>query len=288
MSADARWRAPALYVPGDAADKLAKALDRGADAADRRPRGRRPAGAQGRRPRGGRGPGCGDLPAAAGVGVWVRVNPGALREADVRGVAGAPALTGVVLAKTETARRAGRAGPAARRRSATPPPSCRCWRRAAAVLRRRARSPRRRGCSGCRSARPTCAPTSASPPAPTSASCCASARTVVLASAAAGIAPPIAPVSTDFRDLDALPRVDRGAGAGSASSAGPASTRPRSPVVNEVFTPTPGRGRGGPRGRSGRSPVAGSRSTPRAAWSTRPCCRPHGGRSRSPERALRA
>ena len=37
------------------------------------------------------------------AGVWVRINSGDLRDLDVRAIADAPALTGVVVAKTETA-----------------------------------------------------------------------------------------------------------------------------------------------------------------------------------------
>jgi citrate lyase subunit beta/citryl-CoA lyase len=61
---------------------------------------------------------------------------------------------------------------------------------------------------------------------------------VVLASAAAGLAPPIGPVSTDFRDLvalrqstDALRRV----GFGSRWAIHPAQV----PIINQAFTPSP-------------------------------------------------
>ena len=43
-----------------------------------------------------------DLPPGT-TGIWVRINAGDLRAADVRAVAAAPALTGLVVAKTETA-----------------------------------------------------------------------------------------------------------------------------------------------------------------------------------------
>jgi citrate lyase subunit beta/citryl-CoA lyase len=60
----------------------------------------------------------------------------------------------------------------------------------------------------------------------------------VLASAAAGLVPPIAPLSTDFRDLDALrysTAALRRVGFGSRWAIHPAQV----PVINETFTPTP-------------------------------------------------
>jgi citrate lyase subunit beta / citryl-CoA lyase len=61
---------------------------------------------------------------------------------------------------------------------------------------------------------------------------------VVLASAAAGLAPPIGPISTDFRDLDALQSSTealRRLGFGSRWAIHPAQV----PVINQIFTPTP-------------------------------------------------
>jgi citrate lyase subunit beta/citryl-CoA lyase len=61
---------------------------------------------------------------------------------------------------------------------------------------------------------------------------------VVLASAAAGLAPPVGPVSTDFRDLVTLRRstqVLRRLGFGSRWAIHPAQV----PVINQTFTPTP-------------------------------------------------
>jgi citrate lyase subunit beta/citryl-CoA lyase len=61
---------------------------------------------------------------------------------------------------------------------------------------------------------------------------------VVLASAAAGLDPPIGPVSTDFRDLAALRRSTdalRRLGFGSRWAIHPAQV----PVINQVFTPSP-------------------------------------------------
>jgi citrate lyase subunit beta/citryl-CoA lyase len=61
---------------------------------------------------------------------------------------------------------------------------------------------------------------------------------VVLASAAAGLASPIGPVSTDFRDLTALRRSTdalRRVGFGSRWAIHPAQV----PVINQMFTPSP-------------------------------------------------
>jgi citrate lyase subunit beta / citryl-CoA lyase len=61
---------------------------------------------------------------------------------------------------------------------------------------------------------------------------------VVLASAAAGLAPPIGPLSTDFRDLDALQSSTaalRRLGFGSRWAIHPAQV----PVINQAFLPTP-------------------------------------------------
>ncbi|MEV0539722.1 HpcH/HpaI aldolase/citrate lyase family protein [Nocardia salmonicida] len=60
---------------------------------------------------------------------------------------------------------------------------------------------------------------------------------VVLASAAAGIAPPLGPVDTDFRDLDRLR--ERTKALARMGFRGRACIHPAQlPVVNEVFTPT--------------------------------------------------
>jgi citrate lyase subunit beta/citryl-CoA lyase len=59
---------------------------------------------------------------------------------------------------------------------------------------------------------------------------------VVLASAAAGLDPPIGPVSTDFRDLAALRRSTdalRRLGFGSRWAIHPAQV----PIINQIFTP---------------------------------------------------
>lgn len=91
-----------LYVPGDAPDKLHKALGRGADAlivdledavAPERKEAARAAVADWLAAQ----PGADEQP----VELWVRINPGELGHEDARAVVGRP-LTGVMLAKTES------------------------------------------------------------------------------------------------------------------------------------------------------------------------------------------
>ena len=89
-----------LYVPGHDAHKLQGALARGADGAivdleDAVPVASKDAA---------RDTVAGwlsDVDAGAAQ-VWVRVNSGALREADIRAIAGAAAVTGIYLAKTDS------------------------------------------------------------------------------------------------------------------------------------------------------------------------------------------
>jgi len=90
-----------LYVPGGDATKLSKAFDQGADALivdleDTVPSPQKPAA------RRAVAQWLADIPDEA-TQVWVRISPGAPRVEDVRAVAGAPRLTGVVAAKTESA-----------------------------------------------------------------------------------------------------------------------------------------------------------------------------------------
>lgn len=224
----------ALYVPGDAEDKLERILERGADeiiidledavAPRDKDRARDIARVW-----------LHDLPVLDNVGVWVRVNAGALREADVRAVAGAPALTGFMLAKTETvdelldldrllASLGSTAGVVPLLESAR------------AVLRagELARAPRvQRLQIGEADLRADVGIT----PGPDERELLYSRSHVVFASAAAGIKPPIAPVSTNFRDLDAfrtstleLARL---------GFVGRACIHPAQvAVANEVFTPS--------------------------------------------------
>ncbi|GAA1793893.1 CoA ester lyase [Actinomadura chokoriensis] len=91
-----------LYVPGNAPAKLGKALTRGADALivdledavppDGKDAARRAVAAW-----------LGSGPDTGGAELWVRVNGDAARDEDVRALAGLTALTGLVLAKTEDA-----------------------------------------------------------------------------------------------------------------------------------------------------------------------------------------
>jgi citrate lyase subunit beta / citryl-CoA lyase len=191
----------ALYVPGDADDKLARILERGADeiiidledavAPKDKARARETTRIW-----------LHDLPVLDNVGVWVRVNPGALREADVRAVAGAPALTGFMVAKTETVdelldldRLLASLGSTA---GVVP-----LLESAASVMRALdlARAPRvQRLQIGEADLRADVGIT----PGPDERELLHIRSHVVLASAAAGIHPPIAPVSTNFRDLDAF------------------------------------------------------------------------------------
>lgn len=91
-----------LYVPGNAADKLAKVTGRGADAVmvdleDAVPMAEKEA--------------ARDLTveflrsrASDGPELWVRVNPGELGREDIRALTGLPGLTGVALAKADSPR----------------------------------------------------------------------------------------------------------------------------------------------------------------------------------------
>lgn len=224
----------ALYVPGDAADKLTKALDRGADEiiVDLEdavaPPAKDAAREQVRI-------WLHDLPMLANVGVWVRLNTGALRDIDVRAIADAPALTGVMVAKTETAdelvaldRLLTSLGS-----TATVVPLLES---ASAVLRAAeiAAAPRvQRLQIGEADLRADIGVT----PGEDERELLYVRSHVVLASAAAGIAPPIAPVSTNFRELDAF-RASTEALA-RLGFVGRACIHPAQvAIANEVFTPT--------------------------------------------------
>lgn len=222
-----------LYVPGDAPEKLAKALTRGADALivdleDAVPAAGKDAARE----------------AVAGwlrtadpgpVEIWVRVNPGDLREADVRAVATAPALTGLVLAKVETAEELADVDALLTSLGADRLPVVPLLESAAAVLRapRIAAAPRvARLQVGEADLRADAGITLG----PDERELLWVRSQVVLASAAAGIDPPVGPVSTDFRDLDALR--DSTAALARLGYVGRACIHPAQvAVVNEVFTP---------------------------------------------------
>lgn len=223
----------ALYVPGDAADKLTKALDRGADELivdleDAVAPGRKDAA------RAAVAAWLQDLP-ASDTAVWVRVNPGDLGRTDVKAVAGASALAGVVLAKTESladveavdtilTEHGSAAGIVPLLESA------------AAVLRATeiASGPRvRRLQVGEADLRADLGVTLG----PDERELLHVRSQMVLVSAAAGISPPIGPVSTDFRDLESL-RASTEALA-RLGYVGRACIHPAQiAVVNEVFTPS--------------------------------------------------
>lgn len=200
MSAD-RLARSALYVPGDAEDKLERILERGADeiiidledavAPTAKDRAREITRVW-----------LHDLPVLDHVGVWVRVNPGPLRDADVRAVAGAPALTGFVVAKAETvdelvgldrllASLGSTAGVVPLLESARAILHAQDLARAPRVARLQIGEADLRADAGII-------------PGPDERELLHARSHVVLASAAAGIRPPIAPVSTELRDLDAF------------------------------------------------------------------------------------
>lgn len=223
----------ALYVPGDAPDKLAKAFDRGADEVIVDLEDAVPAPAKESARRAVR-VWLHDLPVLE-VGVWVRINSGPLGVEDVRAVADAPALTGVLVAKTETAaqlvdldRLLASLGSPAR---VVP-----LLESAASILRVNeiAAAPRvQRLQVGEADLRADLGVTLG----PDESELLHVRSQVVLASAAAGIAPPIAPVSTNFRDLTAY-RASTEA-LGRLGFVGRACIHPAQVLVaNEVFTPS--------------------------------------------------
>ncbi|MCD4524364.1 CoA ester lyase [Nocardioides sp. cx-173] len=236
MSVDlSTWLArSALYVPGDARDKLDRVLERGADevivdledavAPKAKDAARETVRIW-----------LHDLPELDNVAVWVRVNSGGLREADVRAVAGAPALTGFLVAKTETVdelldldRLLSSLGSLA---GVVP-----LLESAGAVLRagELAGAPRvQRLQMGEADLRADVGIT----PGPDERELLYARSHVVMASRAAGIKPPIAPVSTDFRDLDAFAESTRELSR--LGFVGRACIHPgQVAVANEVFTPT--------------------------------------------------
>ncbi|MGA3524674.1 HpcH/HpaI aldolase/citrate lyase family protein [Melissospora conviva] len=230
-----------LYVPGDAQEKLDKALGRGADALivdleDAVP----PAGKDAARAAVAawlaQQPAAGEQP----VELWVRVNPGALGHTDVRAVVG-PALTGVMVAKTESqaeltaldavlTEAEAAAGIAAGSTGVVP-----LLESAAAVLRAEEIA------AGPRVVRlqvgeaDLAADTGITPGEDERELASIRTRTV-LVSAAARINPPVAPVSTNFRDLAKL-RASTEALA-RQGYIGRACIHPAQiAVANEVFTP---------------------------------------------------
>ncbi|KAA1420514.1 CoA ester lyase [Mumia zhuanghuii] len=230
-----------LYVPGNAPDKLAKVLSRGADAVivDLEDAVPWPAKAAAR-----------DGVASwlrsldgdtAGVEVWVRVNPGALGVTDVDAVV-APGITGVMVAKTESraeieaidaalgkaeAREgldAGSVGVVPLLESAASLLDARAIAGAPRVVRLQVGEADLAADLGFGDG--------------TDDADWAPIRTqVVLVSAAAGISAPVAPVSTDFRDLDRFAAGTRALAR--RGYVGRACIHPAQvAVANEVFTPS--------------------------------------------------
>lgn len=223
----------ALYVPGDVPDKLRSALDRGADELivdledavlpARKELAR-------------------DIVAnwldglpSTDVGVWVRVNPGAAGLVDIRAIAEADGLAGVVMAKAESADEVAAVAEVL--------DDCGSIARivpllesAGAVLRADeiAAAPRvHRLQVGEADLRADLGVTLGSDER----ELLWVRSRIIVVSAAAKIAPPIGPVSTDFRDLDAL-RTSTEALA-RLGFVGRACIHPAQiSVVNDVFTPS--------------------------------------------------
>jgi citrate lyase subunit beta / citryl-CoA lyase len=175
--------------------------------------------------------------------LWVRVNASArLLAEDVHAVVG-PAVTGICLPKTHTAeqvRNLGEVLGAAERQASLAEGSIRVlplleW--AAGILSARAIADQPRVRQLGLGELDLCAEVGIEPSADER-ELLPIRLQMVLASAAAGLAPPIGPISTDFRDLDALQSSTaalRRIGFGSRWAIHPAQV----PVINQAFTPTP-------------------------------------------------
>jgi citrate lyase subunit beta/citryl-CoA lyase len=219
-----------LYVPGDRLDRLGRAFDRGADEIiidleDSVPPGAKPGSLAALRAW---------LPAAPRP-VWIRINPQPLGERDVAELAGAPKVAGLCLAKTENAGwvcNVARALDDAGSGAMLAP----LLESAVAVLdaRQIAAAPRvARLQLGEADLRAQLGIT----PSGDERELLAVRGQVVLASAAAGLAPPLAPVSTNFADLDTL--AESTAALHRLGFFGRACIHPAQiPVVNREFTPT--------------------------------------------------
>ena len=225
----------ALYVPGDAPDKLRKALDRGADALIVDLEDAVAAGRQGRW-RATSSPTWLDALPATDTRVWVRINPGAERELDVRAVAGCAGAHRPRGRQDRVGRRSWSSSTRCSPSWARTCGSSRCWRAPTRSCRARdiAAAPRvQRLQIGEADLRADVGVT-AGPDE----------RELLFARARSssprprpGIAPPIAPVSAEFRDLDAF-RASTEAAA-RLGFVGRACIHPAQvAVVNEVFTPS--------------------------------------------------
>ncbi|MEU7143250.1 CoA ester lyase [Nocardia sp. NPDC046473] len=174
---------------------------------------------------------------AAGQRIWVRVNSGSAGLDDVRAVA-LPAVSMLCLAKTESAEQVREVDTVLREGESKPGAIAVCplLESAAAVLDARAIATAPRVARLQLGEADLCADLGVDPDAD-GRELLAVRSQVVLVSAAAGIAPPLGPVSTDFRDLQLL----RGSTKALARIGfrGRACIHPAQvPIVNEVFTPT--------------------------------------------------
>jgi citrate lyase subunit beta / citryl-CoA lyase len=231
-----------LFVPGEQARKLQHALGSGADAiiADLEDAVAPSAKADARRM-------VADWLATQLDGdhpeLWVRVNASARLLADDVHAAVGPAVTGVCLPKSHTPeqiRRLGELLGAAEQRAGLAEGSIRIvplLESAAGILSARAIAQEPRVWQLGLGELDLCAEVGIQPSADERELLSIRVQ-VVLASAAAGLEPPVGPVSTDFRDLAALQRSTealRRVGFGSRWAIHPAQV----PVINETFTPTP-------------------------------------------------
>ncbi|MFI6999252.1 HpcH/HpaI aldolase/citrate lyase family protein [Nocardia sp. NPDC050175] len=175
---------------------------------------------------------------AGGPRIWVRVNPGAIGETDLAAVALA-GVSAVCLAKTESAAQVHTAGSILREFEPCPGGIriCPILESATAVLAAREIAAVPRVDRLQLGEADLCADIGVDP-SPDDRELWAVRSQVVLASAAAGIAPPLGPVRTDFGDLDAL-RASTMALA-RMGFRGRACIHPAQvAIVNEVFTPDP-------------------------------------------------
>lgn len=222
-----------LYVPGNAADKLAKATARGADALivdleDAVPADGKDAATAAVLAWLGSAP-------AEGPQVWVRVNDGPRRRTDVAALAGAPALTGLVLAKVRDAAEVAEVAALLEEHGDRTTLLMPLLETASAILDARdlATAPR---VHQLQIGEVDLAVDAGLTPGVDEAELGAVRTMVVLASAAAGIHPPVGPVSRETSDLDALTvstdRVRRQGFVGRACIH-PAQLA----VVHDVFTP---------------------------------------------------
>lgn len=229
----------ALYVPGDAPDKLAKALHRGADELivdleDAVPQ----AGKEAARETVASWL-AGLAPGAPGPAVWIRINPGEQGHEDVRAVVAA-GVAGVCVAKAEDPADLvaldGLLSALEAERAVPPLGVVPLLESGEAVFRARelARAPR---VARLQLGEADLAADLGVEPGPDGLELLWSRSRVVAASAAARISPPIAPVSVNFRDLDALRESTtalRRLGFWGRACIHPAQIA----VVNEVFTPS--------------------------------------------------